>query len=263
MLTGRTIVVTGCASGIGAETAAELRRQGAAVVGVDRNPARGVDEHHLVDLRDPAAIDSLVDEALPGRVDGLCNIAGLPPTAPPVDVMTVNVLALRRLTERLAPRLSEGSAITNMASMAGMDWAESVELVKEFLTLDYGDDIAGFCRRHRLEEGARSYFLSKQCVQVYTMAGRWRWRDRGIRMNCLSPAAVDTPLLPDFMARIERAAAAEKVMDRHARPDDIAGVVAFLHTDAARWFRGANLTLDGGLSSHLLLQRHGLEPAEP
>ncbi len=260
MLEGKTIVVTGAASGIGAETAAELQRQGASVIGVDRNPADGLDRFVEVDLSDPGAIDDLVDDLPPG-IDGLCNIAGLPPTAPAPMVLTVNLFALRRLSELLVAKMADGGSITHLASMAGIGWPEAVDQVKATLALDFGSDIDEFCEANGLGEGGRSYFLSKECVQVYTMMNRWTWRDRGIRMNAVSPGPVDTPILDDFIATLgQRAEEDMKIMDRPGRPTDVAPVVAFLQSDASRWFRGANLTLDGGMSSHIMLHMHGVEP---
>lgn len=259
MLEGKTIAVTGVASGIGAETAAELTRQGANVVGIDRTPTDGLDQFHQVDLSDAASIDDLI-QALPTGLDGLCNIAGLPPTAPASAVMTVNLLALRRLSEGLAPKLAEGASITHLASLAGIGWPDAVQQVTEALALDFGADVEGFCSTNALDEGGRSYFLSKECVQVYTMMNRWRWRERGIRMNCISPGPVDTPILPDFLETLgERAEEDMKIMDRPGHPTDIAPVVAFLQSDGSRWLRGANLTADGGMSSHIMMHMHGLE----
>ena len=259
MLEGKTIVVTGVSSGIGQETAAELQRQGARVIGVDRNPSDGCDEFHQVDLTDPAAIDQLVG-TLPAGVNGLCNIAGLPPTAPAEAVITVNVLALRKLSEALAPKIADGGAITHLASLAGIGWPDAVDQVKETLALDYGDDVAAFCAAHNLDQDGRSYFLSKEAVQVYTMKNRWTWRERGIRMNCVSPGPVDTPILPDFIETLgARAEEDMKIMDRPGHPTDIAPVVAFLQSDGSKWFRGANLTSDGGMSSHILMNMQGIE----
>lgn len=259
MLAGKTIVVTGVASGIGQESAAELQRQGARVIGVDRNEAAGPDEVHQVDLADPGAIDGLV-QALPDGIDGLCNIAGLPPTAPAAAVLTVNVLALRRLSERLVPKMADGGSITHLASLAGIGWPQAVDQVRGVLALDFGDDIAGFCDQHDLDAGGRSYFLSKEAVQVYTMMNRWTWRERGIRMNCISPGPVDTPILSDFLTTLgERAEEDMKIMDRPGLPTDIAPVVAFLQSDASGWLRGANVTADGGMSSHIMMHMNGIE----
>lgn len=259
MLEGKTIVITGVASGIGAETAAELGRQGATVIGVDRNSADGLDGFHEADLSDPGVIDRLID-ALPDGLDGLCNVAGLPPTAPAGAVITVNLLALRRLSEGLIAKLADGASITHLASMAGIGWPQATDQVKEALALDFGDDIEAFCSAHSLDDGGRSYFLSKECVQVYTMMNRWTWRDRGIRMNCVSPGPVETPILADFIETLgERAEEDMKIMDRPGHPTDVAPVVAFLQSDGSRWFRGANLTLDGGMSSHIMMHMHGIE----
>ncbi|MCP4329735.1 MAG: SDR family oxidoreductase [Alphaproteobacteria bacterium] len=258
MLAGKTIVVTGAASGIGAATAAELKRQGAAVIGVDLTQAEAVDEFFLADLSDPESIDELA-AALPTALDGLCNIAGLPPTFPPEQVLRVNVLGLKRLTYGLVEKFADGAAITNLASLAGSGWADSIETIDALEAVDDFDALAAFCATHDVT-GARSYFLSKEAIVVWTMRHRWTWRDRGIRMNAISPGPVETPILADFLDSLgDRAARVMALMDRPGRPADIAPIVAFLQSDGAAWLRGANLTADGGMASHILCREHGLE----
>ena len=79
-LESKKIVVTGAASGIGAETVKTLKAQGATVIGVDRNePKENVDQYIKADLADPDSIAAAV-ETVPSGIDALCNIAGLPPT---------------------------------------------------------------------------------------------------------------------------------------------------------------------------------------
>jgi NAD(P)-dependent dehydrogenase (short-subunit alcohol dehydrogenase family) len=256
-LAGRTIIVTGAASGIGKETVAELRRRGATVLGVDRYPAPDVDEFFEADLSRLADIDHLV-ERLPSGSDGLCNIAGVAPTQPGEMVLRVNTLALIRLTVALVPTLSDGASIVNLASMAGNGWRDHLDQVKELLKTDW-DGLTGFVERHGLGDGPRSYFLSKEAVIVWTMQNRWTWRDREIRMNTVSPGPIETPILPDFLEMLgERAQESVRNMERFGTPADVAPVVAFLLSDEARWFRGANLTPDGGMGAHLALKRHGL-----
>ncbi|MEE8477247.1 MAG: SDR family NAD(P)-dependent oxidoreductase [Gemmatimonadales bacterium] len=125
-LSNKTVIVTGAASGIGKETVAELRRRGAMVIGVDRNPADEVDEFFHTDLADPDSIDRPIDE-LPFGANGLCNIAGLPPTQPADMVLKVNVLGLQRLTLAMVPKLADGASIVNLASMAGNQWREKLQ----------------------------------------------------------------------------------------------------------------------------------------
>jgi len=260
MLEGKTIVVTGCASGIGAETAAELRRQGAAVIGLDRHEGGDVDRFVRVDLTDPDQIDAVLAR-LPDGLDGLCNIAGLPPTAPAETVVTVNAMAVRFLTEQIVPKLADGASITNVASLAGIGWQDAIPAISDLLAIDARDfrAVPAFCERHGIV-GARSYFFSKEFVVAWTVTNRWTWRDRGIRMNSVSPGPVETPILPDFLATLgERAEEDMAIMDRPGRPSDIAPVIAFLQSDGSAWFRGANLTADGGMSSHIVAQRSGLE----
>lgn len=260
MLDGKTIVVTGCASGIGAATAAELRRQGATVIGLDRNEADGVDRFVRLDLTDPDQIDATVAELREG-LDGLCNIAGVPPTEPAETVVTVNAMAVRYLTEQLVPKLAHGASITNVASLAGIGWQDAIPAISELLATESRDfaAVSSFCERHHVL-GPRSYFFSKEFVVAWTFTNRWTWRDRGIRMNTVSPGPVDTPILPDFLQTLgERAEEDMAVMDRLGHPDDIAPVIAFLQSDGSRWFRGANLTPDGGMSSHILAHLSGLE----
>lgn len=259
-LDGRTIVVTGAASGIGEASALELRRRGAVVIGVDRKHPARLDDFYECDLSDRDDIARLVG-ALPDRLDGLCNIAGVAPTCPAAEVLAVNFLALRHLTLALTPKLADGASIVNLASMAGNGWRDHLDQVEDLLAADW-ETVDDLVERHGLGHGPRSYFLSKEAVIVWTMHNRWTWRERGIRMNCVSPGPIETPILPDFLETLgDRAQESVRNMDRFGRPGDVAPVVAFLLTDEAAWFRGANLTPDGGMGAHLALKRMGLEPS--
>lgn len=251
-LAGKTIVVTGAASGIGEETAADLQRRGAHVIGVDRRPAATLEEWVETDLLDRESLDSLVAR-IPEGIDGLANIAGLPPTARPADVLKVNFRSIQLLTRGLIPKMSDGASIVNLASSAANRWAEALDEIVEFDNVEW-DDIDAFARRHQMERDGRSYFFSKEALLVWTMRNRWTWIDRGIRMNAVSPGPIDTPILSDFIATLgPRAQRSVDTTERIGRPADVAPTVAFLLSDDSEWFRGANLTPDGGLSAHMLL----------
>ena len=253
----KKIVVTGASSGIGAETAKTLKAQGATVIGVDRNEPQGnVDQYIKADLADPASIEAAA-EATPSGIDALCNIAGLPPTKGRVAVLKVNFLGLRHYTEQLIDKLNDNASIVNMASLAGHGWPEAGTQIKVFLALRDFNAVEAFCDEHGIDD-SRCYFFTKETVIVWTMMNRWTWRDRGIRMNCVSPGPVETPILPDFLETLgERAEEDMRIMDRPGRPEDIAPVVAFLCSEGSGWIRGANIPCDGGMNQHILCNMHG------
>lgn len=257
-LAGNTVVVTGAASGIGREAASLLIAEGARVIGVDLNPT-GLVAEYRVDLSDPGQIDRLIED-LPTGIGGLCNVAGVPPSSPPWLVLAVNAKGLQHLTEGLIPKMADDASIVNVASSAGMGWAGSVDLLRDFDGVPFEREaLEKFAIRHGLEGGGRSYSFSKEFVVTWTMRMRWAWRERGIRMNAISPGPVDTPILRDFIETLERAPRVMEIMDRPGRPSDIAPLIVFLLTEGAGWLRGCNLAIDGGLTSHLLMEHHGLE----
>jgi NAD(P)-dependent dehydrogenase (short-subunit alcohol dehydrogenase family) len=257
-LKDKTIIVTGAASGIGAESAKEIMAQGGRVVAVDRNaPDFATAAFHKVDLTDEAALDALISELAELRADGLANIAGVPPTAPPETVVTVNWVAARRLATGLAGRLAEGAAIVNLASLAGLGWEQETSAIRAAESLTHAD-VPAFCANFKIT-AENSYFFSKQALIAWTHKNRWTWRDRGVRMNAISPGPVETPILGDFLRTLgARAEEDMRIMDRPGRPTDIAPVVAFLLSPASGWIRGANIPVDGGMRAHIQATEAGL-----
>lgn len=259
LLKGKVIVVTGSASGIGFETARLCTAMGATVLGVDVTKRFDhVEEFYRADLSDARTIDALID-VLPQGIDGIANIAGLPPTAPAEKVLKVNLFGLKRLTLGLLPKLHDGASIVNLASLAGFGWPQAVAAIRAAEQAEM-DDLTGFMAQHNITNaGGRSYFFSKEALIAWTQANRWTWRDRGIRMNAVSPGPVDTPILGDFIETLDaRAEEDMRVMDRPGRANDIAPVVAFLLSDMTTWIRGTNIPVDGGMSSNILCEMHGL-----
>ena len=261
LLAGKTVVVTGSASGIGRETARLCQAMGATVLGVDVTKGFDhVDELYRADLSDPRAVNALID-ALPDGIDGLANVAGLPPTAPPGRVLAVNYWGLKRLTEGLSDggKLADGASIANLASLAGVGWSKATDAIRAAWETPM-EGIDRFMADHGIgAEGGRSYFFSKEALIAWTLRDRWRWRDRGIRMNAVSPGPVETPILDDFKATLgPRVEEDMRVMDRNGRPEDVAPVVAFLMSDMSRWLRGTEIHADGGMASHVLCGAYGL-----
>jgi len=257
-LLGKRIAVTGVSSGIGKETAQRLVDAGASVVGLDRNePADAIDKFVRVDLSDASSIDNAIVQ-VEGKLDGLCNVAGLPPTAGRVPVMKVNVIGLQRLTLGLIDTLNDGASIANVASLAGFGWQDSASAIRDWLAKADHDNVEALCDELDISD-ERCYFFSKEVLIAWTLINRWSWRDRSIRMNCVSPGPVETPILKDFIETMgARAEEDMRIMDRAGRPEDIAPLLVFLMSDESQWIRGANLPCDGGMSAHIQCQMNNL-----
>lgn len=228
------------------------------MIGIDRNdPTVPLDGFHQVDLTDEAAIDALIEALRPLAADGLANIAGVPPTAPPETVLTVNLVALKKLTLGLVDSLADGASIVNLASLAGIGWEGEIARIESAEGLTHAG-VPGFCAAQDITP-ENSYFFSKQALVAWTLRNRWTWRDRGIRMNAVSPGPVDTPILGDFIETLgERAEEDMRIMDRPGTPADIAPLATFLLSDGSAWLRGVNIACDGGMRAHIDATSNGL-----
>ncbi|HSW04337.1 coniferyl-alcohol dehydrogenase [Aquabacterium sp.] len=251
---GKTIVITGVSSGIGAETARLLRFAGASVIGVDRNePMLTLDGFIKADLSEQSTIDAAVKQ-LPARIDALCNVAGVPGTAPVDLVGRVNYLGLRHLCQRLVDRLPAGGSIVNISSILGAEWPQRVAQHKALAaTGNFEAGLAWLAKNPVPQETCYQYFKEALIVWSTTQSQKW-FLETGVRMNCVAPGPVFTPILGDFVSMLgqDRVAADAHRMKRPALADEVAPVIAFLCSDAARWVSGINLPVDGGLASTYL-----------
>ena len=248
-LNGKTIVITGASSGIGAEIARLARFQGAHVIGMDRNdPMITLDGFVRVDMGDTAAIDSAA-KALPNRIDGLVNAAGISGLADKDLVARVNYLGLRHLTETLVPNLEKGGAVVNITSILGAEWPLRVSAHKALgATSTFEEGAAWLARNPVPKETCYPYF--KEALVVWTKKrGHALFMQHDIRMNAVAPGPVFTPILGEFVQMLgeERVAADSANIKRPALADEIAPAVLFLCSDAARWVTGINLPVDGGI----------------
>lgn len=249
--TGRIVLVTGAATGMGAETAALLVDAGAEVHALDIAEVTGpVAGSQRVDLGDSTSIDGVLD-ALPERIDAVMNCAGIPGGTrfDARTVMRVNFLGLRHLTEAIFDRIPSGGSVTSIASLAGGGWTNHVAELTELLAtgdfraaeawLDGRDDLIG-----------DGYGFSKECVQYWTM-----WRSvtaikSGVRINSICPGVTDTAIMADFRQAMGDNAiemTAEAGIGRLATADEMAPAMAFLGSEgAASYVNGVNLDIDGG-----------------
>jgi NAD(P)-dependent dehydrogenase (short-subunit alcohol dehydrogenase family) len=246
----KRVVVTGAASGMGRAAVTHLLADGAEVHAIDVMPIDlPVAETYRLDLRDPVAIDGVTARIAAdlGPLDAVLNCAGLPHSSfAPAEIFQVNFLGMRRLTEGLAPLVRSGGAIGSIASKAGINWPSLRPTIDEVLPLD--DDAARtwFASRPELHEEA--YGFSKACVIVWTMVQATPYGRRGLRINCVSPGATDTPMMDHFRKRRteEQLVRATGVIGRMARPEEPALALLFLASDAASYVSGVNLVVDAG-----------------
>jgi NAD(P)-dependent dehydrogenase (short-subunit alcohol dehydrogenase family) len=251
----KSVVVTGAATGVGAALVELLRDAGAArIIALDIKKCDGpVDQTIQVDLADPSAIDQALRQ-LPERIDVLFNNAGVAATLPTETVMAVNVFAPKKIIAGLQERMPRGSAVVNTASTAGGGYPERLSQIQELLAIDDWNAALNWVSEHPALTN-NPYGFSKECAQVLTLQLSKPLGDRGIRINSVCPGIIETPLLTDFKASM-----GEPIIDwmvsqsggRRATPSEVASVLVFLGSDAARYVNGTNMLVDNGFTAAIL-----------
>jgi len=251
---GKRCVVTGAASGMGAACAQTLSELGAEVYGMDVQDIKS-DVHRAIklDLLQEASIDAALED-VEGEVDRLFNCAGLPgaPRFSALDTCVVNIVGLRDVTEKLLPRIKDGGAIASITSVAGMGYPKNQEKVHEFL--DTTDFTSGKAWCEANPEVANGYLFSKQAIIGYTYRRAAELSARNIRINCLSPAPTDTPMMSAFHEQIPKDAMDEHFqapIGRNATPEEMAEPLILLNSEASRFVSGVNLFVDYGYTGQV------------
>jgi 3-hydroxy acid dehydrogenase/malonic semialdehyde reductase len=214
VLQGKTAIVTGASSGIGAATAQALRREGARVaVGARRADRLEGDLALELDVTDRASCEAFVDRAVSelGGLDVLVNAAGLALGRDPFDrstdedeqvVLHTNVDGLIRMTRLCLPHLRDGGHIVNMGSIAG----------------------------RQAYENAALYVASKFAVRGFTYALREDLLGRPIRITTVDPGLVETDFsLVRFRGDADKARAVYSGVEAMT-PDDVAECIVFALT---------------------------------
>jgi NAD(P)-dependent dehydrogenase (short-subunit alcohol dehydrogenase family) len=236
---GRTVIVTGAASGIGFEMASQFLDEGATVYAADLHPdavPAGTRQLH-VDVTDTGSVEAMVARAVTdtGRLDVICNNAGASSVSDPLSctvedwdrTFAVNARGVFLGTKyALSPMLGQGSgAIVNTASVAGQVGLK---------------DRAAYC-------------ASKGAVIAFTRQVAVQYAGTGVRANCVCPGTVDSPWVARLLASADdpgtaRAGlVARQPMGRLGTPTEIAAAALYLASDAAAFITGSELVIDGGL----------------
>jgi NAD(P)-dependent dehydrogenase (short-subunit alcohol dehydrogenase family) len=242
----KRVLVVGGATGMGAAAAKMAKELGAEVVVLDYAPVSyPVDQALTVDLRDPASIDSAIDE-VGEPVNAIFSAAGV---ADGPDLMRINFIGHRRLIERMLDndQLPRGSAICFISSLAGLGWENDLPRIQEFLATPDYKSAEEWVAAHEAE-GFIHYGFTKQVINAYVAIQSFPFLKKGVRINAICPGPTDTPLAQAnadlwlSFAQDYREATGSKV---HT-PDEMASAMVFLNSDAARAISGVNLLVDNG-----------------
>src|SRR5882762_402959 len=249
----RTIVVVGAGSGIGAAVATHFHDGGDYVLAVDvREHKTPASDYLQCDLRDAASISAVLGEIGSGW-DMLAHVAGVPGTAPAADVLKVNYLGMRLMTEGMLPLLREGGSVVGVASTAALGWDQRLELLAGLLELTDAEAVEQW--QADQDPNYPVYSTSKQAVILYCkrLAGP-AWTKYGVRVNTVSPGPVETPILSDFEQTMGKEVLdmCRATVGRHATVDDIAPVISFLGSPGARWITGQDIQVDAGFINSMI-----------
>lgn len=245
--TARRVVVVGAGSGIGAATAAHFHHRGDHVLAADLRPNdTPASEHLTCDLRDASSIKALLREIGAGW-DVLAHVAGVPGTAPAADVLRVNYLGMRLMTEGMLPLLQRGGSIVGVASTAALGWEQRVDILDGLLELTDGDDVEHW--QAGQDPDFPVYTTSKQAAILFAkrISGP-AWSKWGVRVNTVSPGPVETPILSDFEQTMGKDVLdmVRSTVGRHAMVDDVVPLIAFLASPESRWINGQDIQVDAG-----------------
>jgi len=252
---GKVALVSGGGSGIGRASAMGFAARGAKVAVADLDGAKaaavaaevqavgGVALAIAADAGKPAGIEAMIGGAVAafGGLDILHNNAFGQPVLPPgqsrlaaigdlddqvwTHTIELGLTGVFRATKRAIPELLKrgGGAIVNTASISGL----------------YADFAIG------------AYNAAKAGVINLTRVSAIEYAKRGIRVNCVCPGAIDTPLLQGSLGLpgFREGTLKQIPMGRLGRPEEIAGVVLFLASDLASYVTGAAVVADGGLTA--------------
>ncbi len=221
---GKHVVVTGAASGLGLAIAESAEAEGATIIAIDR-VASPFENSRVCDIADEAQVKN----ALSGlsRLDAVVNSAGIARRAK-VDqtemvdfdaVMAVNVRGAFLVSKYALPHLrKDGGAILHLSS-----------------------GVATTGTRNRA-----AYTASKGAILSLTLNMALDYAADRVRVNCLCPGFVNTPLLASMPAERRVRLAALHPLGRIGEADDIAPMALFLISDQASWITGQAIAVDGG-----------------
>ena len=233
-LVGKRVVVTGGTSGIGAATARRFRDEGCEVVVLARTPGPGVIP---CDVSDRMQVDAAFAQV--GDLDVLVNNAGVSLRSPALDISP------DQWDQVLATNLSGAFWVAQAAARRMLAGAGGV-----ILNTASTNALVGY--RYYAD-----YNATKAGLVALTRSLALEWAPR-IRVNAVCPGYVLTPMqeaeyTPEMLAEVN----SRIPLGRHATPDELAGLFAYLASDEAAYFTGSVIVMDGGETAGSLVSGGG------
>jgi NAD(P)-dependent dehydrogenase (short-subunit alcohol dehydrogenase family) len=260
-LVGKVAIVTGAASGIGAETARLFAEHGAAVLLTDVSAltgeavvkqiceAGGTATFAEQDVRSEGRWAEVISQAerTYGRVDILCNIAGISGRDPKLNIQT-GLTAGPRLTEQTLEQWNRvidinatGVFLGTKAAIPAMQRTGGGSIINI-------SSICGIIGSH----ANAAYHASKGAVRTFSKAAAIQYAPDKIRVNSVHPGFVDTPMTKPGHSNPEIAKMRLQAtpLGRFGTPADIAAGCLYLASDEASWVTGSELVIDGGMTAN-------------
>ena len=246
-LEGKTIVVTGASSGIGRQCAIDCAKMGAKVVAIARNQER-LDEtlsmlqgeghrSYSFDFSNIEGIADLVSTIVSdcGRIGGMIYAAGIEKTLP---------------FKLLKPE--DYSTIFNVNTLGAIEMARQVSNIKNFSNQVGGGILfIASITATIARVGTAAYSASKGALISTARVLAAELAKRKIRLNCISPGTVLTPLMQNYLSTLSKEEYNKRIGGFPlglGEPSDVSLACVYLLSDASRWVTGQNLIIDGGFT---------------
>ena len=237
-LENKVAIITGATSGIGEATARELAKNGVKVALVGRNAEKGESIAKETggyfikcDVSNEDDVKNMIEKTVEkfGKIDILFNNAGVM-----LQSMEIERMPLQDWQKTLDINLTGTFLVSKFAKPY---------IAKEKGNIINNASIAGL--QHYVAGKSYAYSASKAAVVQFSQQMAKNYGEEGVRVNCICPGIVDTPIL----GTRNREEYAQRVpLKRLATPEDVAKIVLFLASDDANYLTGVVLPIDGGVS---------------